>query len=225
MMSPGRGAIGAAAAVALAMGTAALSSVTYTPDPGAHAAIRISWRARGERIERCRRLSPQELEVIPAHMRQETVCEGGTAPYRLRVTVDDTVRIDALVHGSGARRDRPLYVFHEIRLAPGVHGVRVAFTLSDTAGARPNGADEEDAEHVEEEAAEHGDRDAGANRDEERRVRDAARHFDHAGAEEVVPRDLALAATVTLEPRDLALITYRPESRQLELLTREADAP
>lgn len=226
MRALANGAIAATGALLLALGTAALSHVPFTPDPGARAALRISWRARGERIERCRRLSATELEAIPAHMRQETVCEGGAAPYRLRVVVDDTLRVDAIVHGAGARRDRPLYVFHEIPLAPGVHDIRVAFAISDTAGA---GHDE--AEEHQERAGRATDATPGRQRsrdddgDDERSALDAARHIQHADAEEVVPRLLTLSETVTLAPNALALVTYLPERRRLELLTREADAP
>lgn len=226
------GASAAALALMLALGTAALSHVPFTPDPGARAALRISWRARGERIERCRHLSARELEALPAHMRQETVCEGGAAPYRLRVIVDDTIRVDAPVHGAGARHDRPLYVFHEIPLAPGVHAVSVVFTMSDTAGARHN-----DDDDVERDAAHGGqatdyrarERGAGAEQeasvDDENKVLDSARHFDRAGAEEVVPRALTLTDTVRLAPNALALVTYLPERRKLALVTRETDAP
>ena len=123
-------------AVALAAGTAALSRIPFTPDRDARAALRISWRARGERVEHCRRLSESELETIPVHMRQPTVCEGGSATYQLRVVVDGTLRLDALVRGSGARGDRPMYVFHELSLPPGDHDVRVTNCINRPMGLR-----------------------------------------------------------------------------------------
>jgi hypothetical protein len=220
-----------AVAVALAAATAALSRVPLTPDNDARAALRISWRARGERVERCRRLSDRELEAIPVHMRQPTVCEGGSATYRLRVLVDDTVRIDALVRGSGARGDRPMYVFHELPLAPGEHVIHVALALTDSSVAAP-GRDRGRADDQEKladptehrppaasgTAREHG-RDALEDQDE-RAVRDAARDLEHAGADETVPRTLDLEERIHLPPRGLVLVTYLPERRRLALLTR-----
>ena len=63
------------AAVAVAT-LAALSAIPWTPEPGPEAVVRLSWRARGERVEVCRDLSAEELEALPQHMRRERVCEG-----------------------------------------------------------------------------------------------------------------------------------------------------
>lgn len=171
-----------AVAVAIAAGTAALSRAPFAPDRDARAALRISWRARGERMERCRHLTQQELEALPAHMRQPTICEGGGAAYRLRVEVDDTLRIDALVHGSGARGDRPMYVFHEIPIAPGNHELRVEFALNDSA------SDHADEDHVE---------------DNEETV---PRELELEERVHLGPRDVALV-TYLPERRRLALLT------------------
>lgn len=224
-------------AVALAAGTAALSRIPFTPDRDARAALRISWRARGERVEHCRRLSESELETIPVHMRQPTVCEGGSATYQLRVVVDGTLRLDALVRGSGARGDRPMYVFHELSLPPGDHDVRVTMALYDSSGAARSRPGDDDRKHrsdseehgrplapdsSREQGSAHGDehtREELEARDE-RAVRDAARDLEHAGAEETVPRTLELTERIHLRPRTMALVTYLPERRQLALLTQ-----
>ncbi|HEY0997899.1 MAG TPA: hypothetical protein VGD77_18050, partial [Gemmatimonadaceae bacterium] len=53
------------------------------------ARLRLSWRVRGEIIQRCRRATAAELANTPAHMRQEVTCEGArVAPYRLQVAID-----------------------------------------------------------------------------------------------------------------------------------------
>jgi hypothetical protein len=115
------------------------SYVSYTAQPDVGAIVRLAWRARGERVNECRRLTPTEIAKLPAHMRQEEVCKGRLLPYRLAVTVDDTVVVDRLVHGAGAREDRPLYVFEEVAVEPGPHRVSVQFSLVDTAATAREG--------------------------------------------------------------------------------------
>lgn len=111
------------------------SFVPYVARPEAGAVVRLAWRARGERVNECRRLTPAELAKLPAHMRRQEVCEGRLLPYRLAVAMDGAPVVDRLVHGAGAREDRPLYVFEELAVRPGLHHVSVRFTLVGTAPA------------------------------------------------------------------------------------------
>jgi hypothetical protein len=103
--------------------------VPYAPSAGDDAVLRLSWRLRGVRVEECRRLTPAELERQPVHMRREEVCEGRIEPYRLTVDIDGRRVEDVLVAASGARADRPLYVYREFRLQPGAHTVAVRFAV------------------------------------------------------------------------------------------------
>jgi hypothetical protein len=123
------GTVGAAAVLALIR---LLSFAPYTTERDVGAIVRLAWRARGERVRDCRRLTPEELAKLPAHMRQEEVCEGRILPYRLTVALDDSAAVDQLIHGAGAREDRPLYVFQDLVLKPGVHRISVRFTLEGT---------------------------------------------------------------------------------------------
>jgi hypothetical protein len=50
-------------------------------------------------------------------------------PYRLVVALDGDSLVDRLVHGAGAREDRPLYVFQDLVVEPGRHRISVRFTL------------------------------------------------------------------------------------------------
>lgn len=106
-----------------------LSFTPYTAERDIGAIVRLAWRARGEQARECRRLSPEEMEKLPLHMRQEEVCEGRLLPYRLMVVLDGDSLVDRLVHGAGAREDRPLYVFQDLIVEPGVHRILVRFTL------------------------------------------------------------------------------------------------
>ena len=184
-----------ALAAVLAAGTtaavAALSLVPYTPQPGPEAMVRLSWRARGERVEVCRVLSAEEQRSLPQHMRRERICEGTTAEYRLRVEVDGERRVEEPVQGSGEVQVRPLYVYRELVLPPGAHRLEVTFERT-----RPAEDEVDDEREGRDEQTE-----GAAGR---RRARDAA-----------VPRRLELERTVRLRPREVLLVTYDPERREL----------
>jgi hypothetical protein len=178
-------------AVGSAAALAALSQVPYTPVAGPEALVRLSWRARGERVENCRELSADELRSLPRHMRQERVCEGTTAEYRLRVEVNGEPRVSQAVQGSGEVQVRPLYIYRELALPPGRHRIRVAFERVGPPGSDLDDEGEEDESD-----------DDGASRG--RRAREAA-----------VPRRLELERTLHLSPREVVLVTYDPEHREL----------
>jgi len=109
-----------------------LSFLTYTFERDTDGIVRLAWRARGETVRDCRRLTPEELAKLPVHMRQEQVCEGRVLPYRLRVELDSVRAVDRLIHGAGAREDRPLYVLQDLPVRPGVHRLAVSFALEPT---------------------------------------------------------------------------------------------
>ena len=76
-------------ATALAIAAVAWCSDVPVGDPSADGALRLSWRARA-RVERCRDRSPQELERLPAHLRQTRDCRNVPIDYHLALTIDDT---------------------------------------------------------------------------------------------------------------------------------------
>jgi hypothetical protein len=108
------------------------SFVPYTAERDVGAIVRLAWRARGERVRDCRRRTPEELAKLPPHMRQEEVCEGRLLPYRLVLTLDGAPTVDRLIHGAGAREDRPLYVYEDVAVPPGAHRIAVSFTREGT---------------------------------------------------------------------------------------------
>lgn len=127
--------------IALAVGTAllaafavaALTRVPYTVGDGDLAAVRLTWRMAGQAIEDCRTPSEEELAARPAHMRQTEVCESHVPPYRLRVQVDGETIEDILVLAGGAHEDNPIYVYSELRVAPGPHELSVVFAQEEQA--------------------------------------------------------------------------------------------
>ena len=125
-MTLGRVVAGIVTAVTLAS-VGALSQLPMG-DGSEEALVRLSWRAPVLRVEECRTLTREELDRIAPHMRRSEECTGYTADYEVRVTIaGGEERVDT-VAPSGARRDRPVYVFLDVPVAPGAHDVTVAFT-------------------------------------------------------------------------------------------------
>jgi hypothetical protein len=133
----GRLVAGVAVAALLGAGLVLGTRVPWLAEPGGDALIRLSWRALGERVEECREPSAEEQARLPAHMRQGRVCEGRIAPFRLVLRLDGRTQLDVRVAASGAREDRPTYVFHELRVPPGGHRLELRFEVERPPGSRP----------------------------------------------------------------------------------------
>lgn len=128
---------GALLGLALAGGLAWGSRLPYTAEPADAARLRLSWRALGEPVEACRTPSPEELAALPPHMRRTEICERRLSPFRLQVSVDGASVFDGELRASGAREDRPTYVFHEFDVTPGRHALSVRFREQRPADAPP----------------------------------------------------------------------------------------
>lgn len=130
MSGPAR-VVGAVLAVCATAGLVVLSGVTLVVEESDDGLVRLSWRAVGERIEKCRVPSEEELAALPPHMRQKEICEGHLAPFALEVRLDGEPVVDREVRPAGARQDRPTYVFDEIPVAPGSHDLEVVFAVAE----------------------------------------------------------------------------------------------
>jgi hypothetical protein len=179
--------VGGGLAIAVTVGIALLSSLPYAAEPNPRAVVRLSWRVLGEQVQECRRLTPEELERLPAHMRQEVQCEGRVAPYRLTVLLDGVLADSGLIRASGAREDRPIYVFRELEMDPGEHRLEIAFVSEGPAAA------------------------TGATGDSPADPSGAARRAVPA------PSELRLDVRLVLESREIALVGYDPDRRELSL--------
>ncbi|HSJ65859.1 MAG TPA: cupin domain-containing protein [Gemmatimonadaceae bacterium] len=147
-----------------------------------------AWRARGETLAHCRRATEAELAGVPAHMRQEVVCEGERlAAYRLFVVIDGRPVLSEVAPGSGVAGDRPIYVLREFALAPGRHQLQVRFTR-DSADAGE------------------GAEDGRTESPDTRRPRRQA-----------VPPLLRLDTTVVVPEHAVLLVTYDSDGRRLVL--------
>jgi hypothetical protein len=198
--------LGAALALALAGGTAALSRAPYRIRPGDEAMIRLSWSARPERLETCRTPSADELARLPAHMRQQVVCEGTSARYRLRVMLEGSPVVDEVIRGGGLRHDRPIHLLRELATPPGGHRLEVRFERMDSLPAAETEA--EDSLEAED-STQALPTDRGRREIEERRRR----------REEAVPAQLVFDTLVQLAPRQVLLVTYDAGARRLAPVT------
>jgi hypothetical protein len=116
--------------VVAVLGTAAiagLSRAPYRANPDENGVLRLSWRYQAPDAADCRRPTPEELEALPAHMRNPDACVSSPVPYGLTLTIDGQVVLDETIHAAGARQDRPIFVLRESVLPPGDHDVSVVF--------------------------------------------------------------------------------------------------
>jgi hypothetical protein len=203
----------AGAALALALVSAAPFRVNAAPD----AQLRVAFSARPERIEKCRTLSADELANVPQHMRQAIVCEGTTATYRLEVRRDDSLLARALLHGGGLRHDRRLYVLRELRVPRGPSTIDVRLVRTDSAATRPDSEPRSRDDDARDAPADHGARRARRHDDDDDRRATVSRDLDERRRRvaDEVPSSLALHEVVTLNPREVLLVTYDQESRRL----------
>jgi hypothetical protein len=123
-----------AALLALA-GTALLAALSRAPQrvhAGEGGLLRLSWSGQPERVEACREVPEEELEKLPAHMRQRVICEGRSAQYHLTVVRDGDTLAQGPVWAGGVRHDRPIYLYREFPVAPGTHDLTLRFALADS---------------------------------------------------------------------------------------------
>jgi hypothetical protein len=158
------------------------------------ARVRQSWSARPERVERCRRLSDDELAKLPSHMRLRTQCEGGSARYLFTLSVDERVVARDTLRGGGLRHDRPIHVFGEVAIDAGARHVHLEVVRLDSAIT-------DEHETGREQVAERVDTLLGgrAARETDERTRRAS---------EALPSRLILDTTMMLPPRRVVLVAY-----------------
>lgn len=213
------------AAILLAIAWASIAPLQVAR--GSAAILRISLGARAERIEICRRQSDEELAKLAPQMRQRVVCEGTTARYRLEVRRDGELLHSQVVRGGGLRNDRPLYVSRDLPVPAGPAVFAVRLTRIDTIPAEHDESSSDDRED-----ADNGDDDADdrrAERDDTLRAGDQPparamreREERHRRREESIPAELSLDVNVSLEPREVMLVSYDQRNRRLISVTGDS---
>ncbi len=121
---------------ALMLGIGWLARAPWGAAGGDEGLLRLSWRLRDTGGKVCRPRTQAELDALPVHMRTPEVCEQHGGAYRLVVRVDGQADTAQLVAG-GVKADRPVYVFRELRLRPGMRDVHVEFRRAADAPGQP----------------------------------------------------------------------------------------
>ena len=188
---------GAVALAAIAAGSA--TPVTLASADAAR--LRVSWTARPERIETCRRLSDEELAQRSEHMRQRMECEGGFATYAIEVEVDGRRVEESVVTGGGLRNDRPIHYLREFDVAPGAREVEVKLVRREADSARDNGEDEDDEDD---------DEDRGISAERTVREREERRRRERTA----LPARVELDTTLTIAGGRVAVVTFDPARQE-----------
>lgn len=123
----GRVALGVLVGAGAMAGTALLSRVPWAAEPSDEAVLRLAWRFRSALVEACRPILAEEQARQPVHMRRTEECTRALVPYRLEVAVDGAPRLRDSIAAGGARADRPLSLFRELRLPVGERRLLVRF--------------------------------------------------------------------------------------------------
>ncbi len=191
---------GAAVAVAAFALLRAGSVAPLTGAAGDAGALRLSWSARPERIETCRRLSDAELAERPQHMRMRWECEGLFARYALDVRADGGVLAADTVRGGGLRHDRSMHLLREYALPAGARHLQIELRRIE-AEIRPDTAETGVV------AAGTGSADRDTRESQERRARRG----------ESLPEVLRLDTTLVVPPRGVILVTYLNSERRFDV--------
>ncbi len=118
---------------------AVLGQIPFGEVPN-EAYLRLALRTTEAQIEICRDRTPEELEALPAHMRQPRACARHAIPYRLHVRLSGETVLDEILAPRGARSDRPLVFDRQIALEPGEVDLAISFVPDESAR---DGASEE----------------------------------------------------------------------------------
>lgn len=194
----------AAGVVVAVLGLVALRGVSLVPVRSTsvgESVFRLSWSARPERIEDCRRLSDEEMAALPQHMRLRWSCEGRFARYHLAVTIDGTEVASDTVRGGGFRNDRPIHLFREYGLNAGERRLNVVLRRIDSGNAPDTTSDQTAAGAA---AADRETREA-----QERRARRA----------EAIPEELVLDTLISVQRGQVILLSYSSTDRNFHIQT------
>lgn len=116
----------------LFIAVAALGQIPFGKTPE-EAYLRLALRTTEAQVEICRDRTAEELDALPAHMRQPRVCDRHAIAYRLRVDLDGDTVLDEILEPRGARGDQPLVFDRRIAVEPGEVHLGVSFVPDESA--------------------------------------------------------------------------------------------
>src|SRR5690606_26313807 len=99
--------------------------------PEDEAQIKISFTHGADRIEECRRLTPEEIAKLPPRERRPHTCGRERLPMRVQLLVDEVPIYDEVVQPTGLSRDGPAHIYRKFAVAPGRHEITARLRDSD----------------------------------------------------------------------------------------------
>ncbi len=125
--------LGQAAVLAIGAAIVAYFSIKpgYEAFPPDRALIKLSFNHVGKPKGECRRLTREELAVLPPNMRRPTICPRERVPLRVELEVDGTLLFADMIEATGLSKDLPAHIYQKLEIAPGPH--RVVARLRDSA--------------------------------------------------------------------------------------------
>lgn len=101
--------------------------------PAEKAQIKMSFTHGADRVEECRRLTPEEIAKLPPRERRPHTCGRERLPVRVQLVVDGVSIYDEVVQPSGLSRDGPAHVYRKFAVDPGRHEITARLRDSDRA--------------------------------------------------------------------------------------------
>ena len=139
--------IGQGAAYAVFMGVVGVFSTapSWSPLPADRALLRVSFSHAGDRVEPCKRFTPEEIARMAPNMRRAQNCARERVALRLQVTVNGELLMDRELAPAGLHGDGAAAVYASFPLSPGAADIEARLRDS----RRQEGFDHEAAFQIE----------------------------------------------------------------------------
>ncbi len=97
------------------------SAPAYQHHDPALALVKLALEHAGQRVQECRRYTPEELAALAPNMRRPLDCQRARVPLRLELDIDGVTRYAAGLPPTGIADDGPAQAYVRLPLAPGRH--------------------------------------------------------------------------------------------------------
>ena len=94
---------------------------SYSPFERDQSLLRVSFSHAGQRIQPCRRYTPEEIAATAPNMRRAMDCVRERVPLRLQLTIDGEAVMDRELPPAGLAGDGASTVYARFQIAPGKH--------------------------------------------------------------------------------------------------------
>ncbi|AMN47737.1 hypothetical protein ACG33_11635 [Steroidobacter denitrificans] len=97
----------------------------YQHLPEDHALIKLSLIHHGQRLQECKKMTPEELAKLPPNMRAPMACPRERSPITVEVDIDGVAALRKTAQPSGLSRDGAASVYQRIEVPAGTHRLDV----------------------------------------------------------------------------------------------------